>query len=61
MAFNLFDWLAEAGEDAWDFLKNRSYVAARDSAKGYAAEYHLGNDGEAFELATPIAQRNTMR
>jgi hypothetical protein len=56
MPFNLWDWLSgavddllEAGEDAWDFVKNPAYVLARDSAKAYASAYNLRGDGEAFE------------
>lgn len=44
-----WDWLSEAGEDVWDFLNNAQLIIARDSAKDYAAAYHLDGDGEAFE------------
>ena len=49
MGFNLWDWLAETGEEILDFLSSPALDIARDSAKDYAREYHLDGDGEAFE------------
>src|SRR4051812_35248656 len=49
MAFNLWEWLAEAGEDIGDLLTHPILTIPRKQAKELARKYHLGDDDEAFE------------
>lgn len=46
---SIWDDLGEIFEDIGDFLNDPKFILARGSAKTMAAQYNLGNDGEAFE------------
>lgn len=46
---SIWDDLAEAWEDFFDFLDHPKYTMGRSTAKELAAKYNLKDDGEAFE------------